>query len=127
MTGIYIPKNIHLPSFTVVIDNYNLTIKDYNFTNYIILDYNKIVGHQLRMYYNDDCIKFNKNINIRASIIKKNNVYGDCAITCDTLNLDILSFNYIFNTIKTNKIKKNNIENSDNYLYLDLLYDESSC
>ena len=128
MIGIYISKNINLTPFTIVInDNLESIIKEYNLLDYIILDYNKIIGHQLKIYYNNDYIKFNKNLNIRASIIKKNNIYGDCIIISDTINLDIMAYNFIFNIIKTSKIKKNNIINDDNYLYLDLVYDESSC
>jgi hypothetical protein len=126
MNGIYIQKNKNLTPYTIVInDNFNSILNDYNFTNCNILDYIKIIGYKLYIYYNNDCIKFNKNLNIRASIINKKNIYGDCIIICETLNLDILAFNYIFNKIKTNKI--NNIDNHNNYLYLDMLYDESTC
>jgi hypothetical protein len=117
---IFISRNLNIQPYEVdIIDNIDNLIYKYIDKTYVCyeLDYRHVIGYKLKLYYGADTIKSSKYINKRASFIRKNLIYGDCILMNENYNLDICEYNFIYDVIKMNKLRKN---------YIDT-YNESIC
>jgi hypothetical protein len=110
MNGIYLSKNINITPEIINNNNIETIMNDLQLFKCNTLNYNKLIGHNLFIYYDNNYIKLNKNINKRASLINKLNIYGDCILLSKTFNFNIHIYEYIINIIKNNIYDKTNIE-----------------